>query len=56
MIQDLEHEVIREMALATQRDLVVHEHSDTVNTEYIVLKMLGELVKETKVAEVKAGV
>ena len=44
------------MTLATPRELFVHELSDTVSAENIVLEMLGELIKETKIADVKAAV
>jgi ferritin-like metal-binding protein YciE len=44
------------MSLATPRDLFVHELSDTMSAENIVLKMLGELQTETKNADVKAAV
>ena len=44
------------MSLATPRDLFLHELSDTMSAENIVLKMLGELQTETKNADVKAAV
>jgi ferritin-like metal-binding protein YciE len=44
------------MSLETPRDLFVHELSDTMSAEHIVLGMLGELVKETKIDEVKEAV
>lgn len=44
------------MTLATPRELFVHELSDTVSAENIVLEMLGELVNETKIPDVKAAV
>lgn len=44
------------MALATPRDLFLHELSDTLSAENIVLGMLGELEKETRHPDVKAAV
>jgi ferritin-like metal-binding protein YciE len=44
------------MSLDTPRELFVHELSDTMSAEHIVLGMLGELVKETQVDEVKEAV
>ena len=44
------------MALETARDLFVHELSDTMSAEHIVLDMLGSLASETGNAEVKAAV
>jgi ferritin-like metal-binding protein YciE len=44
------------MSLDTPRDLFLHELSDTVSAEHIVLKMLGELQQETDNADVKAAV
>ena len=35
------------MTLGTHRDLFIHELSDTMSAEHIVLKMLGEMVNET---------
>jgi len=43
------------MSLDTPRDLFLHELSDTVSAEHIVLKMLGELQQETSNADVKAA-
>ncbi len=43
------------MSLDTPRDLFLHELSDTVSAEHIVLKMLGELQQETGNADVKAA-
>jgi len=43
------------MSLATPRDLFLHELSDTVSAEHIVLTMLGELQQETSNADVKAA-
>ncbi len=43
------------MSLETPRDLFLHELSDTVSAEHIVLKMLGELQQETGNADVKAA-
>ena len=43
------------MSLNTPRDLFLHELSDTVSAEHIVLKMLGELQQETGNADVKAA-
>jgi ferritin-like metal-binding protein YciE len=44
------------MSLETPRDLFVHELSDTMSAENIVLKMLGELQTETQSSDVKAAV
>lgn len=44
------------MSLATPRELLVHELSDTVSAENIVLGMLGALATETKIADVRAAV
>jgi len=43
------------MSLDTPRDLFLHELSDIVSAEHIVLKMLGELQQETGNADVKAA-
>ena len=43
------------MSLDTPRDLFLHELSDTVSAEHIVLKMLGELQQETGNADVKTA-
>ncbi len=43
------------MSLDTPRDLFLHELSDTVSAEHIVLKMLGELQQETGNPEVKTA-
>ncbi len=43
------------MSLATPRDLFLHELSDTMSAEQIVLKMLGTLQQETGNADVKAA-
>ena len=43
------------MALATPRELFVHELSDTLSAEHIVLKMLDELVGEVGHKDVKAA-
>ena len=43
------------MSLDTPRDLFLHELSDTVSAEHIVLKMLGELQQETGNTDVKAA-
>jgi ferritin-like metal-binding protein YciE len=43
------------MSLETPRDLFIHELSDVMSAEHIVLKMLGELQKETGNDEVKAA-
>jgi len=43
------------MPLATPRDLFIHELSDTLSAEHIVLKMLGELQSESSHSEVKAA-
>jgi ferritin-like metal-binding protein YciE len=42
------------MALSTPRDLFLHELSDTMSAEHIVLTMLGELQQETGNSDVKA--
>jgi ferritin-like metal-binding protein YciE len=44
------------MSLNTPRDLFVHELSDSVSAEHIVLKMLGELEQETQNADVRKAV
>ncbi|MGN6031915.1 MAG: YciE/YciF ferroxidase family protein [Thermomicrobiales bacterium] len=44
------------MALDTARDLLLHELSDTMSAEHIVLDMLESLAAETGHAEVKAAV
>ncbi|HEV2065543.1 MAG TPA: DUF892 family protein [Thermomicrobiales bacterium] len=44
------------MALATPRDLFLHELSDTLSAENIILGMLGELEKETEHPDVKSAV
>lgn len=44
------------MGLETPRDLFIHELSDTMSAENIVLKMLGELQDETENSDVKAAV
>jgi ferritin-like metal-binding protein YciE len=44
------------MALETPRDLFVHELSDTMSAEHIVLQMLGDLESESGNDEVKAAV
>jgi ferritin-like metal-binding protein YciE len=41
------------MSLATPRDLFVHELSDTLSAEQIILKVLGEMITETKRPELK---
>ncbi len=43
------------MALATPRDLFIHELSDTMSAEHIVLTMLDELVNESDHKDVKAA-
>lgn len=44
------------MSLATPRDLFVHELSDTLSAENIILGMLEELQQETQHPDVKAAV
>lgn len=44
------------MTLATPRDLFIHELSDTMSAEQIVLKLLGEVVNETDNAEAKKAI
>jgi ferritin-like metal-binding protein YciE len=41
------------MSLETPRDLFVHELSDMMSAENIIYKVLGEMVTETKVPEIK---
>ncbi|MDQ3656998.1 MAG: ferritin-like domain-containing protein [Chloroflexota bacterium] len=43
------------MPLQTPRDLFVHELSDTLSAEHIVLKMLGDLQSESRNDDVKAA-
>ena len=43
------------MSLQTPRELFIHELSDTMSAEHIVLKMLGELRSESGNDEVKAA-
>ena len=43
------------MSLDTPRDLFLHELSDTVSAEHIVLKMLGGIQQETGNTDVKAA-
>jgi ferritin-like metal-binding protein YciE len=43
------------MSLETPRDLFLHELSDTMSAEHIVLKMLGELQTESNNTDVKAA-
>lgn len=44
------------MAMDTPRDLFLHELSDTLSAENIILGMLGELQDETQNSDVKAAV
>jgi ferritin-like metal-binding protein YciE len=44
------------MTLQTPRDLFLHELSDTMSAEHIVLGMLGSLKSETKVDDVREAV
>lgn len=44
------------MALTTPRDLFLHELSDTLSAENIVLGMLGDLEKETQHSDVRKAV
>jgi ferritin-like metal-binding protein YciE len=44
------------MPLETPRDLFLHELSDTMSAEHIILKMLGELESETENADVRKAV
>lgn len=44
------------MALETPRDLFLHELSDTMSAEHIVLQMLGDLEAESGNDDVKAAV
>ncbi len=41
------------MPLSTPRDLFIHELSDTMSAEQIILKMLSELQKEAEHPEAK---
>lgn len=43
------------MALATPRELFVHELSDTLSAEHIVLNMLDDLISESEHKDVKAA-
>jgi ferritin-like metal-binding protein YciE len=43
------------MGLDTPRDLFVHELSDMMSAENIIYKVLGEMVTETKVPEIKTA-
>lgn len=44
------------MSLKTPRDLFIHELSDTMSAEHIVLEVLGEMVTETENAEAKKAI
>ena len=44
------------MSLETPRDLFIHELSDTMSAEHIVLEMLGSLKSETKLDDVKDAI
>jgi ferritin-like metal-binding protein YciE len=44
------------MSLNTPRDLFVHELSDAMSAEHIVLTMLGELEQETQNSDVKHAI
>jgi ferritin-like metal-binding protein YciE len=44
------------MPLQTPRDLFIHELSDTVSAEHLILEMLGELQQETSNPDVRAAV
>ena len=41
------------VSLETPKDLFVHELSDTLSAERIIHKVLGEMVKETKMPDIK---
>ena len=41
------------MAMSTAREIFVHELSDTLSAEKQILKMLGKVVKETKLPDAK---
>lgn len=43
------------MAMSTAREIFVHELSDTLSAENQIYKMLGKVVKETKLPEAKAA-
>ena len=44
------------MSLDTPRDLFIHELSDSMSAEHIVLKMLGQIEQETENSEVRDAV
>jgi ferritin-like metal-binding protein YciE len=44
------------VALETPRDLFIHELSDTMSAEHIILGILGEMQNETENSDVKAAV
>lgn len=44
------------MSLNTPRDLFIHELSDSMSAEHIVLKMLGELEQETQNSDVRKAI
>lgn len=41
------------MSMSTARELFVHELADTLSAENIIYKMLGQVVKETKLPDAK---
>lgn len=43
------------MTMSTARELFVHELSDTLSAENIIHKMLGQVVKETKLPDARAA-
>lgn len=43
------------MSISTARELFVHELSDTLSADTIILKMLGQVVKETRLPDAKAA-
>ena len=44
------------MSLNTPRELFIHELSDSMSAEHIVLKMLGQLEQETEDSEFREAV
>ena len=43
------------MSMSTAREVFVHELSDTLSAENIIHKMLGQVVKETKLPDAKSA-
>lgn len=44
------------MSLETPRDLFIHELSDAMSAEHIMMKMMGEMVQETENPEAKKAI